>query len=266
MPSLIVSSRYTTDSQLLRQVAQELGWETLRLDGPVIPEWFEPPDDQIALFYTAPHAFDLAAQLSRRLLGCPSDWTVRLPSEFLQRELRQCSLAEALALPGGAFVKHAVSKAFPAGVYHAAQLKEVAAHVPLTALVHVGEVVRWQVEYRCFIREGKVQTLSPYRRHGEIREDHTSSLGAPPQEFAAAAAFAECVMSSPEVTAPPAFVLDIGFIADRGWAVVEFNECWASGIYSCDPKLVLPTLLRACVPPSDDDRWDFQQHYSSACG
>src|SRR4051812_479081 len=98
MPSLIVSSRYTTDSQHLRQAAQELGWETLRLDGQQIPEWFEPPDDQIALFYTAPHAFDLAAQLSRRLLGCPSDWTVRLAPEFLQRELRQCSLAEALDL------------------------------------------------------------------------------------------------------------------------------------------------------------------------
>jgi len=33
MPSLIVSSRYTTDSQLLRQAAQESGWETLQLDG-----------------------------------------------------------------------------------------------------------------------------------------------------------------------------------------------------------------------------------------
>ena len=67
MPSLIVSSSYTTDSQLLRQTARTLGWETLRLDGCRIADWFDPPDDQIALFCTAPDAFNIADQLSRRL-------------------------------------------------------------------------------------------------------------------------------------------------------------------------------------------------------
>src|SRR5688572_25959572 len=100
MPSLIVSSSYTTDSQRLRETARELGWETLRLDGRCIPDWFDPPDDQIALFYTAPQAFDIAAQLSRTLLGCNPEWTVELPADFLLRELRQMTLSDALKLPG----------------------------------------------------------------------------------------------------------------------------------------------------------------------
>jgi len=70
MPSLICSSRYTVDSQILRKTAQSLDWETLRLDGNTIPDWFDPPDSQVAFFYTAPHVFDIARQLGRTMLGC----------------------------------------------------------------------------------------------------------------------------------------------------------------------------------------------------
>lgn len=147
MPTLVLSSRYTSDSQVLRKAAQQLGWETLRLDGERIPDWFDPPDEQIALFYTAPHAFTVAAQLSRTLLGCNSDWTVRLPKKFLQRELRQTTLREALAIPGKAFVKAAVSKAFPAAVYDAVSLAAATEQFLPEALVHMGEPVQWSVEY-----------------------------------------------------------------------------------------------------------------------
>jgi hypothetical protein len=75
-------------------------------------------------------------------------------------------------------------------------------------------------------------------------------------------------IQSPAVNCPPAFVLDVGIIDGRGWAVVEFNECWASGIYACDPHRVLDTLLRACVPSNTltetERQWDFRKHYFSA--
>jgi hypothetical protein len=267
VPALIVSSRYTTDSQRLRQAAQELRWETLRLDGEQIPEWFTPPDDEIALFYTAPHAFDVAGQLARTLLGCPPDWTIRLPPEFLKRRLQQTTLADALERPGRSFVKHAVSKAFPAAVYDARSLSEATSNIPPGALVHVGEVVHWEVEYRAFVRDGRVAAICPYQRHGAIIDDHNDRLDAPQSEIDEAARFAQTVLDS--VASPPAFVLDVGRIEGRGWGVVEFNECWASGVYSCDPKIVLEVLLRACVPTDslvgDDRRWDFRAHYFAAC-
>lgn len=269
MPSLIVSSRYTTDSQLLRQTARELGWETLRLDGSRIPDWFDPPDEQIALFYTAPQAFDIAAQLSRTLLGCNPDWTVQLPAEFLLRELRQTTLADALTLPGESFIKHSVSKAFPAAIYNSTTLASVTSKILPSALVHVGEPVEWSVEYRCFVIDREIATISPYRRHGKIIEDHSSLLGATQSELDAARQCADTVLKSSAVNCPPAFVLDVGIIDGRGWAVVEFNECWASGIYSCDPNRVLDTLLRACVPSNTmtetERQWDFRKHYFGAC-
>ena len=269
MPTLIVSSRFSTDSQILRSSAQELGWETLRLDGWQLPSWFELPDDQVAMFYTAPSAFDVADQISCTLVGCNPQWTVTLPTEFLLRELRQTTLADALSLPGQAFVKHAVSKSFPAAVYDSAGLAKATSKIPPNALVHVGEIVRWTVEYRCFVLNRTIAAISPYRRHGEIIDGHTNLLGATMSEIDAARSYADQVLAA-SIDCPDAFVLDVGLIEGRGWAVVECNECWASGIYACDPVSVLKTLLQACINSdamaSTDHRWDFRRHYFSACG
>jgi ATP-grasp domain, R2K clade family 2 len=269
MPSLIVSSRYTTDSQILRQTTQQLEWETLRLDGRQIPDWFDPNDDQIALFYTAPHAFDIAAQLSRTLLGCNPDWILALPHALVRRQIRQMSLRTAFELPGRSFIKHAVSKAFPAAVHDSRSLARAASRVLPDALVHVAEPVEWLVEYRCFVLDREVVTISPYQRYGHAIEGHAPMPGAPAAEISAAQEFAASVLQSPSVACPPAFVVDVGIIKDRGWAVVECNECWASGIYACEPKKVLLTLLRACVPTAtmtaDERCWDFQKHYFKAC-
>jgi hypothetical protein len=139
MPSLILSSRYTSDSQVLRETARGLNWETFRLDGKDLPDWFDPPDDQIAMFYTAPHAFDVASQLGRSLVGCPPKWTITLPRRFLSREIRQTTLGDALMITEPQFVKHSVSKAFPAAVYTSLSLADATEKLLPESLVHVGE-------------------------------------------------------------------------------------------------------------------------------
>lgn len=266
MPSLILSSRYTTDSQILRETARRLGWETLRLDGQRLPDWFDPPDQQIAMFYTAPHAFEIAAQLKRSLTGCPPDWTMTLPSHFLSREIRQTTLSDALTITEPRFVKHSVSKAFPAAVYTSRSLAEATETIQLESLVHVGEPVSFDVEYRCFVYDRSIATICPYLRYGKVIADHDDTLGSTADELKAATAFAKSVLDCDDVDCPPAFVLDVGLISDRGWAVVEFNECWASGIYTCDPERVLETLVRACIPSAlMKPEWDFRTHYFNAC-
>lgn len=267
MPSLICSSRYTIDSQILRKAAQQLGWETLRLDGKRIPDWFDPPDNDFAFFYTAPHVFDIAKQLNRKMLGCNPDWAVNLPPELLRRELRQTTLADALANIQDHFVKHAVSKAFPAAVYDQQSLADATSSIHPSSLVHVGEPVDWTHEYRCFVASRKVMTVSPYVYDGVIVTDYDSFPTVLDSEISTVRAFAESVLEHPNVDCPDAFVLDVGKIAGRGWAVVECNECWASGIYACDPVTVLQTLLRGNADSAtmQSSTWDFAQHYSLAC-
>ena len=267
MPSLICSSRYTVDSQILRKTAQSLGWETLRLDGNTIPDWFDPPDAEIALFYTAPHAFDIAKQLGRTLVGCNPDWTVNLPSKFLNRELRQTTLKDALRIAEPRFVKHSVSKAFPAAVYTADKLATETTKIHRDSLVHIGEPVEFESEFRCFISRQLVNTISPYVYDGQIVSDYESFPTVPRAELNDVRSFAESVVNHPNVSSPDSFVLDVGIIRNRGWAVVESNECWASGIYACDPVRVLETLLSSAVESDtiESSAWDFRQHYANAC-
>ena len=266
MPSLICSSRYTIDSQILRKTAQSLGWETLRLDGKTIPDWFDPPDADIALFYTAPHAFDIARQLGRKLLGCDPDWTVNLPSELLNRDLEQTKLRYALRISEPRFVKHAVSKAFPAGVYDAEKLSTETTTIHPDSLVHIGEPVEFECEFRCFVSHQRVNAISTYVYDGQIVADYDSFPDVPATELDDVKLFAESVLKHPGVSSPDAFVLDVGIIRDRGWAVVECNECWASGIYACDPTRVLETLLCGNVQSDTMESPDWESTCNSLLG
>jgi hypothetical protein len=125
--------------------------------------------------------------------------------------------------------------------------------------VLISEPVTWAVEYRCFVCEGRVMACSPYWRDGALAQAPDGSWPAPPEERAAALAFAAGLLTEPEAACPPAFVLDVGIIAGQGWAVVEANSAWGAGIYGCEPAQVLRVLRRAVVPAQavrpEDTRW-----------
>jgi len=58
------------------------------------------------------------------------------------------------------------------------------------------------------------------------------------------------------VVVPPAFVLDVGVIHNRGWAVVEVNSIFGANLFGCNPRLVLNVIRRACphtsqITPAD---------------
>lgn len=44
----------------------------------------------------------------------------------------------------------------------------------------------------------------------------------------------------------PSIALDVGIIQNHGWAVIECNAAFSSGIYGCDPLEVPRILRRAC--------------------
>ncbi|MBE9102591.1 ATP-grasp domain-containing protein [Vacuolonema iberomarrocanum] len=67
-------------------------------------------------------------------------------------------------------------------------------------------------------------------------------------EIQQATTFINRVLTTDSVRIPPEVVIDVGIIAGVGWAVIESNPAWASGIYGCDPHKVLDVLQRACIP------------------
>ena len=101
--------------------------------------------------------------------------------------------------------------------------------------------------------------LSPYIRGGEIARTAAGDWEATKAEIADATTAIRAVLDDPEVELPPAVVVDVGRMTDRGWGVVEANPAWASGLCGCDAGRVLRVLQRACVALGEiaetDRRW-----------
>ena len=112
--------------------------------------------------------------------------------------------------------------------------------------VLVSEVVHWTCEFRGFVLDRTLQTLSLYARDGAPQEH--LDYACTPDELAAATAFVNSVLADARVDLPRATVIDVGQIEGRGWACVEQNAAWGAGLYGCQPAAVLRVVEHASVP------------------
>ena len=241
MPTLILTPRFTEDAQALWRAAGRLGWRVERLTNWRVPDEILAAIDPV-LYLEGLFAPTIAEQLGLRLLEPAIDWLPQLPEEFRKRRISLMSLRDARLLLEPAFVKPPNEKSFPTGVYAGPELPQ---GYDEDSPVLVAEVVRWEVEFRCFVLDRKVRALSIYLRDGELQRGN--GFTAPEAEFASAEAFANSVLEDRRVDLPRATVLDVGVIAGRGWAVVEQNAAWGSGIYGCDPEQVLEVIRHAAI-------------------
>lgn len=241
----------------LRNAAMGLGWDVERL------RTWRPPDElagRDAVPYGEPlFAAVVADTLQLALIEPQLSWVSELPFDLRQREIQFSDLSEARAIDRPAFIKPADDKCFQAKVYaRGTELPEVES-VGARSPVLVSDPVVWESEFRCFVLEKGVATMSIYSRNGDLAETEDGNWPASPSESQDAIDFANLVLQDARVNFPPAGVIDVGVITDRGWAVVEANACWGAGIYGCDPRSVLRTLARACVKRGDlteaDRQW-----------
>lgn len=242
MPTLILTPRFTEDSQALWRAAGQLGWGVERLTSWRVPEHLRTVPEPV-LYLETLFGPTLAAQFGLRLLEPPDDWLPRLPDEYRQRTATLTTFAEARKLTTPAFIKPPNSKSFPARVYTGAGLPDGYAD---DSPVLVQEVVTWEKEFRCFVLDRQLRTFSVYLRSGELQRANDYAMT--DDEAAEVRAFVNRVLADGRVDLPRTAVLDVGVIAGRGWAVVEQNAAWGSGLYGCDPAEVLAVLRRSAVP------------------
>jgi hypothetical protein len=242
MPTLILTPRYTVDAQALWRAAHCFGWDVQRLTAWRVPEELRSIPEPV-LYLEGLLGPTLAEQFGLQLLVPTMDWLPRLPEEFRKRWVYLTTLGEARKLAEAAFVKPPNDKSFPARIYTGAELpRDYNDDTP----VLVAEVVQWQKEFRCFVLDHRVRTLSVYLRGSELQREN--DFAASESELAEARQFAQSVLSDARVDLPRATVLDVGVIVGRGWAVVEQNAAWGSGIYGCDPEQVLQVIRFAAIP------------------
>ncbi len=238
MTTLLLSSRHTEDNQALWRAAVQRGWTVERVHGIGVREI---EDEEIVLYVEGLFAPTIANSLGMRLLDLDEDWLVRLPHEYRKRNVSITTLGEARRLTIPAFVKPPNEKLFPAKVHATGESLPVGYDDDMKVLV--AEPVEWEVEFRCFVLEGAVRTLSPYLRSSRLAK--LDGYSATDEELASARQSAEKVLADPRVVTPRALVLDVGQIVGKGWAVVEANGAWGSGIYGCEPDEVLEVVRHA---------------------
>ena len=112
----------------------------------------------------------------------------------------------------------------------------------------VQEIVEWTVEFRSFVLDRKLAAISAYWRDNKPAKSDDGLWTSNQSELKEATSFCEGVLADQSVSLPEVVALDVGIVRNRGWAVIECNAAFSSGIYGCDPLAVLPVLRHSCQP------------------
>src|SRR6185369_4723784 len=254
MPTLLLSSRQTDDAQQLWRACITEKWRVIRLHDWRVPE--VSPND-VAVYGEPLFARLVAQSLALRLEEPPLDWLPRLALRWRGRAVRLTTLADARNVSIRSFIKPAEEKCFEARVYSSGAELPPPGPLPEDLPVLVQDVVDWTAEYRCFVLERKVVAASAYWRNGRSAKSENGLWSVDQQELGEAIAFCKALLQDQTAAVPDAVAVDVGIIRNHGWAVVECNAAFGSGIYGCDPVEVLRVLRRACeavpqkmTPPS----------------
>ena len=241
MPTLLLTPRQTEDAQIVWRGCTSLGWDVHRVHG-----WKVPAVDraEVAVYAEPLLATHIAQTLGLELLEPAIDWLPSVPESWRKRSVQLATMEEARCAVEPRFVKSAAGKEFDARVYVTGKDLPHGEKIADSLAVLIQEPVHWEVEYRCFVSDRLVRAAASYWRHGREPRDENGMWCA--GELVEATDFCNDFLNDPKVNVPHACVIDVGIIEGRGWAVIEFNAAWSSGIYGCDGEAVLPVLRSAC--------------------
>lgn len=237
--TIILSPRFSSDSQDLWRAANKCNWNIHRAIN-----YSQPEDISDCCCYGELTFCDIMAERCQLSLLDPSNYFLKyLPKRFTKRDICGCDKDDFEyyfnLYKSKVFVKPANDKVFQYGVYHKASdvpLKYLSDDCPIL----LSNVVEWETEIRLYCLDGRVSTAASYRYIGDLPEE---------QEIKEATEFGEQVLSYSSFALnglPSAVVLDVGRITGEGWAVVEANQAYASGIYEgADPEKVLEIVYRS---------------------
>jgi hypothetical protein len=243
MPTLLLTPRSTDDAQALWRGCVLRNWNVHRVNGWRVPT-VDPADDAV---YAEPLlATHIARTLKLELLEPEVDWLPSVPERWRNRTVSLTTMQEARAILEPRFIKSAAGKEFDARIYPTGKELPHGQMIGDSLAVLIQEIVHFEVEYRCFVSDRVVRTASSYWRHGKDPRDENGLWSN--SELSEASQFCTAFLADPIVRVPKACVIDVGFIEGKGWAVIECNAAWSSGVYGCDGAEILPVLRHACRP------------------
>ena len=251
MPTLLVSRTCQPEADQLANVAQDASWHHQWLGKRSIPDRLH--GDDFGIYAETDIALAVARKHALVLIEPSLNLLATIPHAFTSRHIEFMSLGDAFKLPDRRFIKPAdcTNKAFDASVWERGASIFCADDLSRDTPVLVSEPVEWSVEYRVVVHERTVVTFSPYIRDGWLARDSEGRWPYPSAEADEMLSFCGQFLRDERIVLPPAFVLDVGLIRDRGWSIIEFNPIWCSGLLGCNLELMLPVSQRICYREVD---------------
>ncbi|SHF45574.1 ATP-grasp domain-containing protein [Chryseobacterium sp. OV279] len=237
---IALSPMYTEDSNNLKKASINSPYELNRFNAKWnVPEEFR--EDVIAVYGEDIYA-EIVADQCRLTLMKPDDNCLSLISEeFTKRKISYGQMKDYIDQEN-MFIKCSDFKSFKAGVYQKVTDIKGFDTVDLNSTVFTSEVVEWLLEVRCFVLHGEIKTYSSYWRNDAFDMNPLSE-----QEENDLFIFFDSFIRKYASTLPAAIVLDFGIIKEKGWALIEANPAWCSGLYACDAEKALEVIVESCV-------------------
>jgi hypothetical protein len=237
---IALSPIYTVDSNNLKKASINSPYELNRFNAKWnVPEEFR--DDVIAVYGEDIYAEIVAEQCNLTLTKPTDNWLAEISEEFTKRKISYGKLKEFVD-EENIFIKCSDFKSFKAGVFDKVTDIKGFDTLDFDSMVFTSEVVEWELEVRCFVLNNEIKTHSSYWRNDEFDTNQLSGT-----EQKDLFEFFENFIRKYIETLPKAIVLDFGIIKGKGWALIEANPAWCSGLYACDAEKALEVVVESCI-------------------
>lgn len=127
-----------------------------------VPEEFR--EDVIAVYGEDIYAEIVAEQCNLTLTKPEDDWLSKISEDFVKRKIRYGHLKEFVD-EENIFIKCSDFKSFKAGVFDKVTHIKGFDTLDLESMVFTSEVVKWELEVRCFVINDEIKTHSSYWRN-----------------------------------------------------------------------------------------------------
>jgi len=237
---IALSPIYTEDSNNLKRASISSPYELNRFNAKwTVPEEFR--KDVIAVYGEDIYAEIVAEQCNLTLTKPDDNWLSKISEEFTKRKISYGQLKDFVD-EENIFIKCSDFKSFKAGVFDKVTHIKGFDSLDLESTVFTSKVVEWQLEVRCFVLDKEIKTYFSYWRNNAFDTNPLSET-----EQKDLFAFFNKFMKQYAETLPKAVVLDFGIIKGKGWALIEANPAWCSGLYACDAEKALEVIVESCI-------------------
>jgi hypothetical protein len=235
-----LSPMYTEDSNTLKKASLNSPYELNRFNGKWnVPEEFR--DDVVSVYSEDLYAEIVTEQCHLTLTKPDDNWLSKIPEEFTKRKISYGRLKD-FVHEKNIFIKCSDFKSFKAGVFDKVENINGFDSLDPESMVFTSEVVEWELEVRCFVLNNEIKTYSSYWRNNTFNTNLLSET----EEKDMFEFFNDFIKQYSE-TLPKAIVLDFGIIKGKGWALIEANPSWCSGLYACNAEKALEVIVKSCI-------------------